>query len=310
MRSFFGGVKWMTGVAVLIACAAAQAQQADEKATQTKATAKPGTNALFEQLQADGVKFGAGTVKLPKPSRPDGLDAVAQQAALAKIADENHPVEALTRKAVVAPFILKIADEKVSGAARPRRVDLWFVAYGDVHKMTDETFVKQSVDAEAAAAPDAPQGAVLTDEELKSRGIMPEPDEKYLAATMNLFNRVRLSGAMRTMLTRTDESVLAAGMLDPRFAKDDKYPNTWRPIVREESGAQKLGPAQPYSSAAWYAKATRLAKPTGAVLVELHLVFDEPEGWFNGANLLRSKLPIVAQDGVRKIRRKIAEQGE
>ena len=79
------------------------------------------TNALYEQLHSEGVKFGASTIKLPQPTMPDGLKPAAQQAALNSIADDTHPVEALTRKAVVAPFILKIADEKASGAARPRR---------------------------------------------------------------------------------------------------------------------------------------------------------------------------------------------
>ena len=36
------------------------------------------------------------------------------------------------------------------------------------------------------------------------------------------------------------------------------------------------------------------------------ILFDEPVGWFNGANLLRSKLPIVVQEGVRKFRPQLA----
>ena len=47
-------------------------------------------------------------------------------------------------------------------------------------------------------------------------------------------------------------------------------------------------------------------RTSGAVLVEYHLVFEEPQGWFGGSNLLRSKLPLVCQDGVRKFRRRMA----
>ena len=65
---------------------------------------------------------------------------------------------------------------------------------------------------------------------------------------------------------------------------------------------------QPYAGLGSYVKATRLAEPAGAVFIEYHVVFAEPQGWFHGANLLRSKLPIVAQDMVRKFRRKMAEQ--
>jgi hypothetical protein len=36
------------------------------------------------------------------------------------------------------------------------------------------------------------------------------------------------------------------------------------------------------------------------------MIFDEPNGWFGGANLLRSKLPLVIQDEVRNFRRRLA----
>jgi len=122
-----------------------------------------------------------------------------------------------------------------------------------------------------------------------------------------LFDRVSVSGTMHAMLTRSSDSVVLAAISDPRFAMDAKFPNTLRPIRRDESGQISTGSAQPYSGAAWYCKATRLAKPAGAVLIEYHLVFDEPMAWFNGANLLRSKLPLLVQDGVRKFRRRFAE---
>jgi hypothetical protein len=55
-------------------------------------------------------------------------------------------------------------------------------------------------------------------------------------------------------------------------------------------------------------KITRLAEPAGSLFVEYHVAFAEPQGWFQGANLLRSKLPIAAQDSVRKFRRTLAER--
>jgi hypothetical protein len=94
--------------------------------------------------------------------------------------------------------------------------------------------------------------------------------------------------------------------VDPRFDNDRQFPNRWLPLARDEAGTQKLGQPHPYHAAGGYLKATRLHEPAGAVLVEYHLVFDEPAGWFSGANLLRSKLPIVCQDGVRRFRRRFA----
>jgi len=54
-------------------------------------------------------------------------------------------------------------------------------------------------------------------------------------------------------------------------------------------------------------KVTKLAEPAGALFVEQHLIFAEPVDWFDGANLLRSKLPLVVQDRVRSIRRQWAK---
>jgi hypothetical protein len=53
-------------------------------------------------------------------------------------------------------------------------------------------------------------------------------------------------------------------------------------------------------------KVTRLVEPAGALFVEYHLVFVEPRAWFGGANLLRSKVPILAQSEVRAFRRELA----
>ena len=105
--------------------------------------------------------------------------------------------------------------------------------------------------------------------------------------------------------TRSEESSFLASILDPRFAKDEKLAAKWIPLtLNEKTGKLEDGKPQPYSGAGAYTKATVLAEPKGAVFVEQHILFDEPKGWFNGANLLRSKLPIVIQDEIRLLRRR------
>lgn len=262
---------------------------------------------LLELLLHRGVLLDeTATQPLPRPTLPDGAGPAAAQQALQQIADENHPVEALVRKSVVAPFVLKITDEKPVAQALPRKVDLWFVAYGDLRLMSDEDFLKGQI----SGGTGGDQAVFLTDQELAARHIQPERDERYLAATVTLFDRVRVSGVMRMQLTRTEESVTAAGMIDPRFDHDERYPNAWRSISRDESGKLQIGEPHVYHAAGWYCKATKLVEPASAVLVEFHLLFDEPHGWFHGANLLRSKLPIVVQDGVRKFRRRLESGGK
>ena len=45
---------------------------------------------------------------------------------------------------------------------------------------------------------------------------------------------------------------------------------------------------------------------TELVVVESRMVIGEPQAWFQGSNLLRSKIPIITQDGVRTLRRRLA----
>ena len=78
-------------------------------------------------------------------------------------------------------------------------------------------------------------------------------------------------------------------------------------IERDQLGKTKLGPPTPYAGLGGYIKVTGLHEPAGALLVECHAVFDEPQGWFDGKNLLRSKLPLVVQENVRTFRRKLAK---
>jgi len=265
-------------------------------------------NSIFEEFMTRGVQLNGVTVRLPAPTLADGLSASEQQAALASIADTNHPVSALVRNAVVAPLVLKIEDEPNKGAVRPRRVDLWFVVYGDIEKLGDEDFLIKQANEEARADGQqfSQEGHILTADELRTRGISANSGERYLAGRFTLFDRVQISGTMRTKLTRTAESVTTAGRLDPRFDQKAEFPNAWRSITRDAQGRASLGQPQPYRGVGWFAKATKLADPAGAILIEVHTVFDEPAEWFNGANLLRSKLPIVLQDKARAVRRRLA----
>jgi len=268
-------------------------------------------NPIFNALLEGGVALGRGPkIRLPLPTLPGGLGNKAQQQALSKITDENHPLAALERKAVVAPFVLRIKDEPPAGTVRPRRVDFWFVAYGDFDRLSDEEFLNHVVDlsAKSEGSESSGEAGTLTDDQLNARNIAPETDKRYVATNFTLFDRVKVSGVMQAMLSRAGDSVVVAAVLDPRFDKDPKYPNAWRSLSRDAEGRLTVGKPQPYTGAAWYCKATRLAEPAGAAFIEYHVVFDEPQGWFNGANLLRSKLPLVVQDGIRKFRRRFASE--
>ena len=92
-------------------------------------------------------------------------------------------------------------------------------------------------------------------------------------------------------------------MVDPRFDGDERFPNTWQKLTRDEAGKLIAGEPHPYSGCGGYAKVIQLHQPEGYVLVEGHMAFVEPRAWFNGANLLGSKIPALIQTEVRDIRK-------
>jgi len=264
---------------------------------------------VFDLLMSRGVAVGADeVVRLPHPTLADGLTAAGQRRAIEAVAGNGHSWDQLTRRSVVAPFILQISKEDDQQERRGRRLDLWFVAYGDLKTLDNQDFVRRQFRS-ATSESDPENGSTsktLTASDLQRRGLMPPTrpgDPEYVAAEFTLLDRVRLQATTQSTKSKTNESNLAASILDRRFTNDAQFPNQWRPITRDDAGRRGLGPPQPYLGFAGYAKATRLIDPPGALLIEYHAAFAEPQGWFGGTNLLRSKLPILAQIIVRQLRR-------
>jgi hypothetical protein len=268
-------------------------------------------NDLFELLVNRGVTVSPReTLRLPKPILADGLDAAAQRAAIEAALGDRHTWETFTRKAVVSPILLTVSDSDDSSIGR--RVDLCFVAYGSLDKFKkDDYFSGQltfSTDSRNGA--EGARAAVLVGDDLASRGLpaakqVGEP--RWVYTEFSILDKVRVSATTQNVRTIHDDSVLIASVLDPKFDKDATYPNSWRSIAVDDSGQRQVGKPQPYSGMGSYVKATRLVAPAGALFIEYHVVFAEPQEWFHGANLLRSKLPIAAQDMVRKFRRQLAQ---
>lgn len=268
-------------------------------------------NALFQQLLDPGVALGGGhRGKLPVPTMPDGLDAAAQKKVISEVIGNDYSWEEFTRRSVVAPQVLRIRDITPSLPDAPARgVDVWFVVHGDLSATDDDGFRNRLLRAGRESGGDS-QGGEIRAEELASRGIVLSPEaarqESYGHFAFDFLDRVRLRAAGRAVWSRTPESLLIAAEIDPRFTNDQQFPNQWQPLTKE-GGMVKVGPPSPWSGAAFYLKITRLHEPSGALFVELHILFVEPVGWFDGANLLRSKLPPAVQTIVRNMRREWAK---
>ena len=264
-------------------------------------------NTLYRELREQGVSVSArGRAPLPAPTMGDGLDARAQEEVLTKLTRDDFPLDEFVRKSVVAPQITRFRDIVPSDPKEPAYgVDVWFVAYGDL-----ETLAKQDLHTLFGSNRKEVVARILTDAELEARNrkreIGKDREERYVHVEYPMLDRVQIEMTTLSVATRTTDSILIASRLDPSFTKDPNFPNRWRAIDREgdqDAGKPVLGPPHPYECTAFYLKITRLHSPRGALFVEYHRVSTEPAEWFHGANLLRSKYPIVIQSEVRAFRR-------
>ena len=283
----------LTTLATLI-CAVLPAEQPHYK-----------SNPVYRQLIEQGAD--AGTAKLPSPNMPDGLAPAAQRSVIEGVIGRSHTFDNFTRRSTVAPQVLNI--EPVAGgddANRTWRVDVFFVAYGSLDSIANKEFIEGLLTSSDDAKGD---GKELSAADLAKRDIRletgAEKHEGYGYGTFELLNKVRLSGTTHSYWTRSDDSIVATSLLDTRFTGDKEFANQWRPLTRGMNGRIEVGAAQPYSGSGNYIKMTRLADIEGALFIEAHAAYVEPHGWFNGAGLLRSKLPIVVQDQVRKFRKEL-----
>jgi hypothetical protein len=265
------------------------------------------SNPLFEKLRTEGVSVTAETkTPLPVPLMADSLDAAGQRKVLQKIVGNRFTVKDFTGKVGTAPHVYHIHKIPVadSETLRAYGVDVSFIAHGSLDHVADKHFLedlhKKHKDRKLH---------ILTANELEKRKLRTESskhrEERYSHGVFLILERVELHAALHTIVTRQPDSLLAASRIDPRFLKDSDFPNQWRKISLDDEGQRHVGPAQPYAGAGGYLKITRLHEPKGALFIEYHLVYTEPQGWFNGTEALTAKLPAIIQSEVRTFRREL-----
>lgn len=272
-------------------------------------------NPMLTELLQKGVVMSEGTaVKLPPPTLHETMDAAGQQAAIRPLTGSKFSYEDLVRNSLQTPFVLNIQTVATTKEQLPaRRVDLWFVAHGSWEKLKTEDFLQgllRSRDDKRGDAQRPSQSGILKTEQLAARKIFAQYaaplEEKYFFSTVNLFDRVEVSSTRHSVVSRSKTSFTVAARIAPQFTNDPQFPNQWRPMELKESGEVVIGSPRLYVNSGFYVKASQLQSPVGAVLIEYHLAFEEPRAWFDGGNLLRSKLPLFVQDEVRSFRRRLA----
>lgn len=267
-------------------------------------------NPVYHDLIAEGVRATpqGRAFPLPAPTFGDDDTPEAVAAALEKVAGGKNQAKELLKASVSAPFILRTRDDR-DGSDHVRAADLWFA----VHARLDQIDVAKV--AGQADGPPTEAGNMrftaerIPDDAARAAGLtlLPAQDgrwEWFSHVEGRLLDRITLGATDRVVATRGAKSLVVAARTDHGFAADGRYPNRWAALARKGS-AEEAGPARSYGGGASYVKLSELAAEPGTLLVEAHLVFFEPHDWFQGAPILRSKLGVVAQDQIRRLRREI-----
>lgn len=262
---------------------------------------------VLDELTVTGLDIPGGPrFKLPAPSMAAGLSAEKQDKVLEVFADE-YPEGLFVRRTVTAPYKLKVNS---IGEGREKRrghtIDLWFVAYGKMEQVEKDNVVGQLMGLNRK---DGKGLGHLTEKDLRGRKIVPVKqdgiEERFVLLDAVLIDKVHLTGVLRSQKRKIDGSLVSTMIMDERFATDRDHPNQWQVSKGERDEKQEFGPPSVYKGFGGYAKVTPLAKPAGALFIEMHFAFHEPYGWFQGHNVLASKLPLAVRDNVIAVRRKL-----
>lgn len=278
---------------------------------------------LFDRLQTSGIVIGNGTaIPLPSPSLSTGQTKVEQTEILDRLSGKLG-WEKFSRKSVVAPVTIRVEYLKnAEGARIGHQVHSAFIAYAAMDTLRDQelmeaTFGKSGGNADQEEA----VFEKLPVEALESRGlgsIDPER-EGYAKMQITLLNKIIVRGVVHLQKREGPHWFQLFWELDPRFTNDplaapsspppDKngLSNTWTKLVPNEVGKRLPSAPVPYRGLGGYMTVYETGRATDQLLVESRLVLYEPQEWFAGSNLLRSKLPLSLQESARSFRRRLAK---
>ncbi len=261
-------------------------------------------NPVYADAIRSGFHADGATIRLPGPILKDGLDASQQHAAMLKLSGSETALADLLRDSMTAPFLLKVRDRRTTDAT-VRIVDLWFVVRGDLESLDPVEVASRASGRAVEAGNMRFESRILTDDELKPRGRSSHRGRDlsrwFVHLKGRLLDRIAVEATNEAVATRTEESMVIAGRTDPVFDSDTTLANRWRTLGQDG----QAGSGHPFRGSLSYAKISRLKQPPGSLLVEFHAAFSEPETWFQGAPILRSKFAPIAQDQIRRLRREL-----
>jgi hypothetical protein len=250
-------------------------------------------NAVYTEVLRQGLETGGQTITLAPPRLVDGLTPEEERAALRKVAESDRAVDEMLRDSVTAPYIIKVRDQKATGATI-RMADVWFVVYAPLEKIDPVREVARADQKKIEVA----------NMSFETRKLNAQA-EWYAHVHARLLDRIEFDVTNHGAVSQSPDSIVVASRTDPAFDKAATNTNYWI-SVSAPGGASAA--KQPYSGGISYAKISRCALKPGALVVEMHVAFVEPDGWFQGAPILRSKFGVIAQDQIRTLRRELAKK--
>ncbi len=272
---------------------------------------EPATNPILQGLLVRGITANGVSVPLPGPTLADGATVDASRVVLRNVAGDERSISNFVRDSVTAPFVLKTRDVK-AGDATIRVADLWFVVRANLDEIDLKQITGKIGESTVEAGNMRFTSKVLAPNDLVKRPLdrlqdQAGRDEWYTRATGRLLDRIYVEATDHVVATRTPDSLTVAATTSRAFDSDSTYPNRWA-----ASSKPNTEPAQDayqtYSGGGSYVKITRLESEPGALFVEAHFAFVEPDAWFNGNPILRSKFSLICQDQVRQLRREIQKR--
>ncbi|TWT98731.1 hypothetical protein [Neorhodopirellula pilleata] len=267
---------------------------------------------------------------LPRPDLVsiDGelVSSTEAEKAFAEIAGRHG--DRFSKDSVVAP--ISVQTDSINNDAGERIghfIDVAFVvhqtieeirkseALEDFKRQDDPTRTIELSDDKDADDFEKNRTRALTEEELKTFGVSADDEFETLGyLQLPILSQVVVRGVARTRRSvwsedDVDAPVILTWLIDSRFRSDtptdDSIANQWRPIERSSTGEKYLGSPRSYAGLGGYVAITPVPGTPEASLVQIRFVLHEPQDWFSGRNLLRSKLPILVQDRVRNLRREL-----
>lgn len=286
---------------------------------------------LLEKMVTDGVQLTPEKkFVLPTPSLVsiDGVPKPAAEALGAYDEIAGRHGDRFSKDSVVAPISVQTDSIKNEAGDRIGHfIDVAFVvhqtidqirqseALEDFKKSDDSTEAIEFSDKEDANDFEKNRTRALTEEELAEFGVSSEDELETLGhLQLPILSQVVVRGVARTRQSVWSEDdvnapIILTWIIDSRFGAEspteDSIANQWRPIERSATGEKSLGPPRPYAGLGGYVVIVSVPGKPEASLIQIRFVLHEPQDWFSGRNLLRSKLPILIQDRVRGLRREL-----